>query len=352
MIRAKSAAGSRPSIAGDVEEGAPLITPQSPVSDSGAGRAGGAPQWLLTAGYGVTNLASVVTIVVANKKVLYTHKFSFVVTLTLLHSVFTAAGMLAMGAGGVFQPRRISRQEAFKIAAVYVGFIVANNLSIQLNPLGFYQMSKLSITPVLVFIEWVWYAKPASPRVLASIAVLMVGVGLCSVSDVQLSSNPAGVAAAVGAVLVAALYQVWAGAKQKELGLNGMQLLHQVSPASVVLLVPLAPLLEPFGIFNPRPGTVLGYRPSPEAVAWILGSSVLGLIVTLSTFLFIGATSSLTYNVVGHLKTVLIVGSGVAFFGEGMGVKKGVGLVVALCGIFWYSHIKLEESRKADDASK
>jgi drug/metabolite transporter (DMT)-like permease len=68
-------------------------------------------------------------------------------------------------------------------------------------------MSKLSITPVLVAIEWIWYSKPASARVLASIVVLMVGVGMCSVSDVQIASNPAGIAAAVGAVLVAALYQ-------------------------------------------------------------------------------------------------------------------------------------------------
>lgn len=70
------------------------------------------------------------------QKVLYTHKFSFVVTLTLLHSIFTAVGMLAMAGAGVFPARRISRRESFKIAAVYVGFIVANNLSIQLNPLG------------------------------------------------------------------------------------------------------------------------------------------------------------------------------------------------------------------------
>ena len=34
----------------------------------------------------------------------------------------------------------------------------------------------------------------------------------------------------------------------------------------------------------------------------ILLSAVLGLLVSLSTFLVIGATSSLTYNVIGHVK--------------------------------------------------
>jgi solute carrier family 35 protein E3 len=129
-----------------------------------------------------------------------------------------------------------------------------------------------------------------------------------------------------------------------------MQLLQQVSPVSVVLLAVLIPLLEPVGWSDPKPGTILGYAFSTKAVLWIVVSSALGLVVTLSTFLFIGATSSLTYNVVGHLKTVLIVAAGVAFFGEGVGFKKGLGLAVAMGGIMWYSQIKLEESKR--DSSK
>ncbi len=47
-----------------------------------------------------------------------------------------------------------------------------------------------------------------------------------------------------------------------------------------------------------------GYRYTPNAVIAILVSAVLGIMVSLSTFLVIGATSSLTYNIVGHVKTV------------------------------------------------
>ena len=316
-------------------------------SGSGSGHDAALPHWVLTAVYGLTNLSSVVMIVVANKMVLFTYKFSFVVTLTLLHSLFTAVGMRAMAAAGLFQVRPVAARHSVPVAAVYVGFIVFNNLSIQINPLGFYQLSKLAITPVVVAIEWLAYGKTASPRVLASIAVLLVGITLCTVNDSQVSSNLPGILAAVAAVLVASLYQVWAGTKQKELGLNGMQLLHQVAPVSVLLLAVLIPLMEPVGWSDPRPGTILGYSFTGKAVAWILASSALGLVVTLSTFLFIGATSSLTYNVVGHLKTVLIVAAGVFLFGEGMGLKKGAGLLVALSGIAWYSHIKIEETRKA-----
>lgn len=56
---------------------------------------------------------------------------------------------------------------------------------------------------------------------------------------------------------------------------------------------------------------------------------------------------SLTYNVVGHLKTVLIVGGGVLLFGDSMGLKKLIGLGIAMSGIVWYSHIKMADAAKA-----
>ena len=54
-------------------------------------------------------------------------------------------------------------------------------------------------------------------------------------------------------------------------------------------------------------GTLLGFDYTITAVLAILLSAMLGLLVSLSTFLVIASTSSLTYNVVGHLKTVIIL---------------------------------------------
>ena len=41
----------------------------------------------------------------------------------------------------------------------------------------------------------------------------------------------------------------------------------------------------------------------------VFGSALLAVFVNLSIFLLIGATSAVTYNVVGHFKTVLILAS-------------------------------------------
>ena len=64
---------------------------------------------------------------------------------------------------------------------------------------------------------------------------------------------------------------------------------------------------------------------------------VLGLLVSWSTFLMIGATSGLTFNVVGNLKLIIVLAGGVAFFGDVMPPKKLAGVCLALAGIGWYS---------------
>lgn len=56
-----------------------------------------------------------------------------------------------------------------------------------------------------------------------------------------------------------------------------------------------------------------------------------------STFLMIGATSGLTFNVIGHLKLIIVLAGGVAFFGDQMPPKKFAGVCIALAGIAWYS---------------
>ena len=117
-----------------------------------------------------------------------------------------------------------------------------------------------------------------------------------------MTTNTAGLGAAVAAVCCTAVYQIWAGSKQKELGAGSMQLMHQFQPHATGLLVLLVLGVEPLGLPGTPSalgqGTILGYQYTPLAVAAILTTAVLGLLVSLSTFLVIAATSSVTFNVV------------------------------------------------------
>lgn len=222
------------------------------------------------------------------------------------------------------------------LAAAYVGYIVLCNLNLNLNPVGFYQITKIAVAPAVLAIEAVAYGKRASPAVGGAVALVCAGVGLATVTDPQIASNAAGLGAGFGSVAATAMYQIWAGVKQKELGLGSMQLLHQYVPLAAAMLGGLVLLLEPVGLLAPGPGTLLGFHYTPGGLATIAVSAALGLLVNLSTFLVIGATSSLTYNVVGHVKTVLILSGGVAFFGDVMPAKKMAGIGVAMLGIIWW----------------
>ncbi len=84
-----------------------------------------------------------------------------------------------------------------------------------------------------------------------------------------------------------------------------MQLMDNYCPYAAGLLMFLVPTFEPIGISTPlsKPpaGSLLGYKYTPLIVAAIALTAVLGLLVSLSTFLVIGATSTLTYNVVSSI---------------------------------------------------
>ena len=122
--------------------------------------------------------------------------------------------------------------------------------------------------------------------------------------------------------------------------LPGPQLLNEYSPIAAGFLGILIPIFEPVGWAHAEPGTLLGYQYSFAAIVAIAVSAGLGLLVSLSTFLVIGATSSLTYNVVGHIKTVIILMGGCMFFGDTMPLKKLGGISIAMCGIIWYSQVR------------
>lgn len=271
--------------------------------------------------------------------------FHFTYALTLIHTIFTMVGMEAFLKVGVFQCKPVKKKELVPLAAAYVGYIVLCNLNLNINPVGFYQIMKIAVAPAVLAIEAIFYGKHTSPRIVAAVATVCWGIGLATVTDPQIVSNIGGLLIGLGSVIATAMYQIWAGKKQKQLGLSSMQLLHQYIPIAGALLGTIVFLLEPVGWTERTKDTLLGYPYDWMSVAAITVSAALGMLVNLSTFLVIGATSSLTYNVVGHIKTVIILAGGVIFFGDTISDKKLFGIAVAMAGIIWYSQIKMQEAQ-------
>lgn len=139
--------------------------------------------------------------------------------------------------------------------------------------------------------------------------------------------------------------QVWAGSKQRQLQASSMQLMHQYTPHAAAMMVLITAACEPLGFQSLAPDTLFGFSYTWGSVLTISVSALLALLVSLSTFLTIGATSAVTFNVVGHMKTFVIMAGGVLLFGEEMPMKKLGGIMIAMVGIILYSYLKLSAAQ-------
>lgn len=110
----------------------------------------------------------------------------------------------------------------------------------------------------MLLAEAVFFRKRSSRKVVASIMLVCLGVGLSTVTDTHMGSNATGWLVGLGAITATAAYQIWAGTKQKELSVGSMPLLEQYSPLAALFLSFMVPLFEPLGLQDPKPDTLLG----------------------------------------------------------------------------------------------
>lgn len=121
-----------------------------------------------------------------------------------------------------------------------------------------------------------------------------------------------------------------------------MQLLLFQAPISTVLLMATLPFLH-----HPITQTLKDAfltEDSTGLLVAIMISSLMAVLVNISTFLVIGRTSAITYNMVGHGKLALVLLCGHLFFdsGDTLGFGNMVGLVLTFIGILSYSHLTIK----------
>ena len=71
------------------------------------------------------------------------------------------------------------------ISAAFCGFVVFNNLSLQYNAVGTYQLMKVLTTPVVVALQFLLYSMNTLFMQMLSLVPFIVGVTLATVSHVE-----------------------------------------------------------------------------------------------------------------------------------------------------------------------
>lgn len=233
------------------------------------------------------SIVSSVSLIIVNKLVMHDYHFNYVLVLTTFHFICTSAAMHILAAARVFEAAtHVPRNGALKMAGAGAASIVFMNLSLRFNSVGTYQMLKLAVIPCAMVLACHLEGARYSAKRIASLVVLLAGVGIATVTDVQLSM--VGLVLGAIAVFSTALAQTWMKTKQKEFGVDPMQMLHAVAPWQALVTGVPALVLET---------DVLTHSFRDTEILLILISGVIAVSVNLASMGLIGRTSPVVYQV-------------------------------------------------------
>ncbi|KAK4278494.1 hypothetical protein QN277_016332 [Acacia crassicarpa] len=292
------------------------------------------------------SVVSSVSIVICNKALISTLGFTFATTLTSWHLLVTFCSLhMALWI-------KLFEHKPFDARAV-MGFGILNgisigllNLSLGFNSVGFYQMTKLAIIPCTVLLETLFFRKVFSRSIQFSLVILLVGVGIATVTDLQL--NVLGSILSLLAIVTTCVAQIMTNTIQKKFKVSSTQLLYQSCPYQAMTLFIIGPFLD-WLLTNQN---VFAFNYNPQVLFFIVLSCLISVSVNFSTFLVIGKTSAVTYQVLGHLKTSLVLTFGYVLLHDPFNWHNILGILIAVIGMVLYSYYcTLESQQKASEAS-
>lgn len=293
----------------------------------------------------IISTIGVSTTLVLTNKFLFNTSFHWPIILSTFHFFLTYFLLEIM-----VQCKFIQRASEFPMSQRWLlGFynvsgIVFMNLNLKMNSVGFYQLSKLCTIPFMIVYEFFFHDKKQTNKVLLSLLILLIGLSLFTVNDVQF--NIPGTVIAFIAVIATAVSQSQNNFLQRTYNVNGPSMQHIVALQQAILALISSVIIEFFGE-NSFLKHVFGYY----ELMLILMTGMLAVASNVLAFAIIGKMSAVTYQVVGHVKTILVFIFGLIMFPPPNGetkaqfYKKVSGLTISMCGVIFYTYLKLTENQ-------
>ena len=285
---------------------------------------------------------SISTSLVMVNKYIFNGSFVWPISLTTFHFFMTYFCLEVMCQLHLFpRAKHVPRLSRWLLGFYNVSSIVFMNFNLKMNSIGFYQLSKLCTIPVVVIYEFLFYQKTQPLKILLTLAILLIGLCLFTVNDVQF--NLLGSIVAAIAVITTALCQSQNNIMQKQFEVGGPAMQHIVAVEQAVLALVAALALEIIA-----KNSILYHEFNTKEISLILLTGILAVGSNICAFAIIGKTSAVTYQVVGHVKTILIFVFGLIMFPPPSGetraqfIKKICGLLISMCGVIMYTYFKLK----------
>jgi len=301
---------------------------------------GGEKFQLGTVGALSLSVVSSVSIVICNKALMSSLGFNFATTLTSWHLLVTFCSLHVALWMKFFEHKPFDSRTVMGFGVLNGISIGLLNLSLGFNSVGFYQMTKLAIIPCTVILETLFFRKKFSRSIQMSLSVLLLGVGVATVTDLQL--NAVGSILSLLAIITTCIAQIMTNTIQKKFKVSSTQLLYQSCPYQSLTLFLIGPFLDCF-LTNQN---VFAFNYTSQVVFFIVLSCLISVSVNFSTFLVIGKTSPVTYQVLGHLKTCLVLTFGYVLLHDPFSWRNILGILIAVVGMVLYSYFCTVETQQ------
>ena len=278
----------------------------------------------------IANVLCVVGIVVVNKYLAANDGFNFMVFLSFLNFAVTAVSMRVLLYTKAFTYAPAPMTSILPVAVTSLLSVAFMNLNLSFNSVGFYQLSKLACIPCTLFIQYITRGDVVSRPVFFCLLVITVGVGIATVYDVSI--NTIGLIFGTLAVLATTMAQINTNLYQKRLDFNAMQMLHHTSPLITFGMLIMCPIFDDVN-------KLTQFQFTSGCILRIIASCVLAVGVNISNYLVLGKLGPLTYQVLGHLKTIVIIVIGFTFFYHPIDTRNLIGIFVAFIGVVIYTEL-------------
>ena len=283
-----------------------------------------------------SNVISAVGLILINKRVIQLDKYPFTTVLAVLHSYSTFMFCFLLVMLGHIKYKNVSNYgHLLRISCGSLVSILFMNLNLATNSVGFYQISKLACIPMTLAIESYlgMSQQMLTPVLLLSLSALLAGMALVAVTDI--STSAVGFLWAFLGSLSTSVAQVLFGPLQRGLQLDPLQLLFHTTPWLTLGAFLSVPLTEDVR-------EMADHTVSCAVVLDLLASCACAILLNMTNYMVLSTTSPLTYQVIGHIKTIAIISFGMVFYDEGPSSKMLLGIALAVLGVVLYT----EENRQ------
>lgn len=218
------------------------------------------------------------------------------------------------------------------------------NYCLSFSSVGFYQVIKLFCIPLALFFEYILGMQQEILTLKLIFSLLLILAGMAMIIREEVSANFTGILWGLCGIITTALSQVYFSPLKKGLGLDAFQLLLHTSPWLTFGSFISVPVFE-------NTDALLNYDLTSSAIFGVLLTCLVAVGYNVTNYVVLGELSPLTYNIIGHVKTILIVSVGSLMFNTLPSMAMLVGMTVAIVGVLLYTNEKEAQQEAKKGAS-